>query len=142
MRELANLSTSGGTALCLEDAGRLVVVAADGTRPVEESLPALLPALERSRSEFWDDIEERAHAAGLNGEDVRALVPEEDVLLLALRVSDYWATLALRWAAETDLTPELRRALESTRRERGHPATPSRRTSRVGRSATEGMTGL
>ena len=88
-------------------------MAADGAQPVEESLPALLPALERSREEFFGDVEVRAYAAGLDGEHVRDLVPEEDVLLLALRVSDYWATLALRWAAETDLTPELRTALEA-----------------------------
>lgn len=113
MRELANLSASSGTALCLDDEGRLVIVAADGAEPVEDLLPALLPALERSRAEFWADLHERAHAAGLSWENVQGLVPEEDLLLLALRVSDYWATLALRWAAEVDLTSDLRTALES-----------------------------
>jgi hypothetical protein len=43
----------------------------------------------------------------------RWFTAKEDVLLLGLGISDYWATLALRWVAETDITPALRVALES-----------------------------
>lgn len=115
--ELASLSATGGTALCLDDGGRLTVSASDGAQPVEDSLPAMLPALERPRSEFMRDVGERARAAGLDADHVRGMIPEQELLLLGLRMTGYWATHALRWVAEIELSPSIVAALEELARE-------------------------